>query len=136
MYYVSRVHIPKVIELLKEKVAMGNLGPSSAPYSNQWFRVPKQNGSLRFIQDLQSVNKVTLIQNSGVGPIVDKFTEAFVVRVIYSIGELFELAIEIHDITAVRTPIGLVWMCTLPQGATNLVTHIIHAINKVRLDCI
>ena len=51
---------------------MGILEPSNAPYSNRWFTVPKKNGSLRFIQDLQPVNKVT-IRNSGVGPIVHKF---------------------------------------------------------------
>ena len=44
---VPWAHIPKVIDLLKEKVAMGILEPS-----NQWFTVPKKNGSLRFIQDL------------------------------------------------------------------------------------
>jgi hypothetical protein len=73
---VPRAHIPKVIDLLKEKIAMSILEPSSAPYSNRWFTVPKKNGSLRFIQDLQPVNQVT-IRNSGVGPIVDEFAEEF-----------------------------------------------------------
>jgi predicted aconitase len=53
-------HLLKLIELLKEKVAMGILEPSNAPYSNRWFTVPKKNGSLQFIQDLQPVNKVTI----------------------------------------------------------------------------
>jgi hypothetical protein len=57
---VPRAHITKVIDLLKEKVAMGILEPSNAPYSNRWFTVPKKNGTLRFIQDLQPVNKVTI----------------------------------------------------------------------------
>ena len=110
---VPRAHIPKVIDLLKEKVVMGILDPSNAPYSNRWFTVPKKNGSLRFIQDLQLVNKVT-IQNSGVGPIVDEFVKAFAGRAIYSIGDLysaydqFQLAMESRDITTMRTPIGLV----------------------------
>ena len=30
-----------------------------------------------------------------------------------------------------KTPIGLVRMCTLPQGATNLVAHMMNAMNKV-----
>ena len=138
---VPRAHIPKVIDLLKEKVAMGILEPSSAPYSNRWFTVPKKNGSLRFIQDLQPVNKVT-IRNSGVGPIVDEFAEAFAGRAIYSIGDLysgydqFQLAVESRDITTMRTPIGLVRMCTLPQGATNSVAHMMNAMNKVLRDCI
>ena len=85
---VPRAHIPKVIDLLKEKVAMGILEPSNSPYWNRWFTVSKKNGSLRFIQDLQPVNEVT-IRNSGVDPIVDEFAEAFAGRAIYSIGDLY-----------------------------------------------
>ena len=55
---------------------MGILEPSNAPYSNRWFTVPKKNGSLRFIQDLQLVNKVT-IRNAGIGTSMDEFAEAF-----------------------------------------------------------
>ena len=46
---VPLAHIPKIIELLKEKIAMGILEPSDAPYSNRWFMVPKKKRSLRFI---------------------------------------------------------------------------------------
>jgi hypothetical protein len=138
---IPRAYIPKLIELLKEKVAMGILEPSSASYSNRWFKVPKKNGSLRFIQDLQPVNKDT-IRNSGVGLIVDEFAEEFAGRAIYSIGDLysgydqFQLAVGSRDITTMRTLIGLVRMCTLPQGATNSVAHIMNAMNKVLRDCI
>ena len=96
---VPRAHIPKLKELLKQKVDMGILEPSSAPYSNQWFTVPKKNGSLRFIQDLQPVNRVT-IRNAGIGPTIDEFAEAFAGRSIYSVGDLysvydqFQLAVE------------------------------------------
>ena len=63
---VPRAHIPMLKEFLKHKVDFGILEPSNAPYSNRWFTVPKKNGTLRFIQDLQPVNKVT-IRNTGVG---------------------------------------------------------------------
>ena len=69
------------MELLKQKVEMGILEPLSAPYSNRWFTVPKKNGTLRFIQDLQSVNKVT-IRNAGIRPTIDEFAEAFTGRLI------------------------------------------------------
>ena len=46
---VPRAHIPKLMELLKQKVEMGILQPSNAPYLNRWFTVPKKNGTLRFI---------------------------------------------------------------------------------------
>jgi hypothetical protein len=49
---VPRAHIPELMELLKQKMEMGILEPSSAPYSNRWFTVSKKNGTLRFIQDL------------------------------------------------------------------------------------
>ena len=107
------------MKLLKQKVELGILELSSAPYSNRCFTMPKKNGTLRFIQDLQPVNKVT-IRNTGVGPSIDEFAEAFAGRSIYSIGDLysgydqFQLAVESRDITTMRTPLGLVWMCTLP----------------------
>ena len=34
------------------------------------------------------------------------------------------------------TPLGLVWMCTLPQGGTNSMAHMVNAMNKVLKDCI
>ena len=83
---VLRAHILKLIELLKDKIEMGILKPSSAPYLNRWFTVSKKNGSLRFIQDLQLVNLVK-IRNAGVEPSVDEFAEAFTRRSIYSIGD-------------------------------------------------
>ena len=91
-------------EFLKHKVDFGILEPSNAPYSNWWFTVPKKNDTLHFIQDLQPVNKVT-IHNTGVGPSIDKFTEAFAGRSIYSIKDLysgcdqFQLVVEGRDIT-------------------------------------
>jgi hypothetical protein len=61
---VPRAHIPELLELLKQKMEMGILEPSSAPYSNRWFTMPKKNRTLPFIEDLQPVNKVT-IRNLG-----------------------------------------------------------------------
>ncbi|KAL3700688.1 hypothetical protein R1sor_018710 [Riccia sorocarpa] len=133
---VPRAMLPKVIELLKEKVRMGILEPSMAPYSSRWFTIPKKSGALRFIQDLQPANSVT-IRNLGMGPIVDEVADAFAGRAIYSIGDLysgydqFQLALESRDLTTIRTPLGLMRMCTLPQGATNSVAHMQNAMHKV-----
>ena len=96
---------------------------------------------MHFIQDLQLVNKVTIC-NTGVGPLIDKFAEAFARRSIYSVGDLysgydqFQLADKSWDIMTMRTPLGLVRMCTLPQGGTNSVAHMVNAMNKVMRDCI
>jgi len=37
---VPRALLPKLVTLLKEKIQMGILEPSMAPYSNHWFKVP------------------------------------------------------------------------------------------------
>jgi len=136
---VPRALLPKLVDLLKEKVRMGILEPSMAPYSNRWFTVPKKSGALRFIQDMQPANKVT-IRNKGSGPIVDEVAEAFAGHAIYSIGDLysgydqFQLALESRDLTTMKTPLGLVRMCTLPQGATNSVAHMQNAMNQILKD--
>ncbi len=46
---VPRALLPKLVDLLKEKVKMGILEPFIAPYSNGWFTVPKKSEALRFI---------------------------------------------------------------------------------------
>jgi hypothetical protein len=136
---VPRALLPKLVELLKEKRHMGILEPSMAPYSNRWFTVPKKSGALRFIQDMQPANKVT-IRNKGSGPIVDEVAEAFAGHAIYSIGDLysgydqFQLAAESRDLTTMKTPLGLMRMCTLPQGATNSVAHMQSAMNQILRD--
>ncbi|KAL2624278.1 hypothetical protein R1flu_008523 [Riccia fluitans] len=105
---VPKALLPKLIELLKEKIEMEILEPSIGPYSNRWFIVPKKSGALRFIQDMQPANKVT-IRNMGSGLVVDEFAEAFARRAIYSMGDLysgydqFQLAVESRDITTMRT---------------------------------
>ena len=133
---VPRALLPKLVELLKEKLDAKILERSNAPYSNRWFTVRKKNGNLRFIQDMQPPNQVT-VRNVGTGPLVDEFAEEFAGRAIYSIGDLysgydqFQLAQDSRDITAMRTPLGLVRMCTLPMGATNSVAHMQNAMNRI-----
>ncbi|MCO5611390.1 hypothetical protein L7F22_065643 [Adiantum nelumboides] len=132
---IPKALLPKLIELLNEKIRMGILEPSCAPYSNRWFTVPKKNRTLGFIQDMQPVNKVT-IRNVGTG------AEAFARRAIYSMRDLysgydqFQLANKSRDLKTMRTPLGLVRMCTLPQGATNSVAHMMNGMNKVLRDFI
>jgi hypothetical protein len=133
---VPKALLPHLVELLKEKVRARILEPSGAPYSNRWFTIRKKNGKLRFIQDMQPPNGVT-IKNAGTGPVVDEFAEEFAGRAVYSIGDLysgydqFQLAEASRDITTMRTPLGLMRMCTLPMGATNSVAHMQSAMNRI-----
>ncbi|KAL3698023.1 hypothetical protein R1sor_012099 [Riccia sorocarpa] len=103
------------------------------------FTVPHVPWDMRPILDLQPANSVT-IRNLGTGPIVDEVADAFAGHAIYSIGDLysgydqFQLALESRDLTTIRTPLGLMRMCTLPQGATNSVAHMQNAMHKVLRD--
>ena len=67
---------------------MGILAASSAPYSNWWFTLPKNNNTLRFFQDLQLVNKVTIL-NARVRLTINEFAEAFARRSNYSVDDLY-----------------------------------------------
>lgn len=69
---VSKVHLPKLVELLNRKIKMEILEPSIAPYFNRWFMVPKKKWALRFIQDMKLVNKIT-VRNMASSPIIDEF---------------------------------------------------------------
>jgi hypothetical protein len=61
---------------------MSILEPSMAPYFNRWFTVPKKSRILRFIQDMQPANKVTIKKN-WLGPIVDEVAKVFTGQAIY-----------------------------------------------------
>ncbi|MCO5554583.1 hypothetical protein L7F22_008113 [Adiantum nelumboides] len=55
---------------------------------------------------------------------------------LYSGYDQFQLSIESRDLTTMKTPLGLVRMCTLPQGATNSVAHMMNGMNKLLRDFI
>ena len=101
----------------------------------------EEERTLHFIQDLQLVNKVT-IRNAEIRPTIDEFAEAFTRRSIYYVGNLysgydqFQLVVESRDITTMQIPLGLVQVCTLPQGGTNLVVYMVNVMNKVLRHCI
>ena len=133
---IPKATLPRVTEILIEKARMRIIEPCFSPYTNRWFTIKKKDGSLRFIQDLQPANSIT-IRNMAIGLVVDAFAEAFAGYSIYSQIDLFsaydqfQLAKRSRDLTAFQSPIGLTRMCVLPQGATNSVGHIATAMNKI-----
>ena len=133
---VPQAWMPKFLQLLKEKIDAGVLERGYGPYSNRWFCVPKKNGKLRLIQDLQPTNKVT-IRDLNIPPDVDGFAERFAGRSIYSLCDLFSgydqfpLAPESRDLTAIQTPLGLYRMTVTPMGGTNSVAHFQRAMHEV-----
>ena len=125
---IPPAHFKKLIEFLKEKLATGIMEPSSGSYAAPWFVVAKKDGGIRFIQDLQLLNKVT-IRDSGVVPNMADLTERASGFKIYSgvdchsFYDQFVLDKESRDLTAIRTPLGLMRMTGLPQGWTNSVPN-------------
>ncbi|KAK3841769.1 MAG: hypothetical protein J3R72DRAFT_359133, partial [Linnemannia gamsii] len=60
-YPVSRALHDQVVELLMAKMTAGVIEPSIGGYANHWFVVRKKDGkTLRFIQDVQEVNRYTI----------------------------------------------------------------------------
>ena len=136
---INRAHHEPLLALLQDRIRMKVLVPQSSPYSSRFFTVPKKNGTLRFIQDLQPANAVT-IRSCAIGPPPDTFSEDFAGCSIYSMGDLFsgydqfQLALESRSITAMRTPIGQVSMATVPMGGTNSVAHVVNGMHNVLRD--
>ncbi|GBG79900.1 hypothetical protein CBR_g30165 [Chara braunii] len=114
----------EVISFLKEKMASRVAEPCDSAYANRWFFLRKPNGKIRWIQDLQKVNVVT-IQDVGSVPHADLLAEGAAGRSIYSVCDLFsgydEIPLNPRDrhLTFMHTPLGLVQMLVVPMGWTN-----------------
>ncbi|GBG73449.1 hypothetical protein CBR_g16164 [Chara braunii] len=114
----------EVISFLKEKMASHVVELSDSAYANRWFFLRKPNGKIRWIQDLQKVNAVT-IRDVGSMPHADLLAEGAARRSIYSVCHLFlgynEIPLDPRDrhLTAMHTPLGLMQMMIVPMGWTN-----------------
>ncbi len=122
---------------VREKLANGTLEFSQGPYRSRYFLVEKkQPGSYRFINDVQPLNKVT-IQDSGMPPSVDEFSEDFagypiVTSVDYYSGYYqIPLDMDSRDYTAFLSDLGLVRMTRFPQGWCNSVSTFQRVAGKV-----
>jgi hypothetical protein len=116
--------LDKVIDMFKEKIAASVYKPSNALYCSHWFCVPKKNGSLRLVHNLQPLNAVT-IRNAAVPPLVDQFVEGIVAHSCYSMLDLLvgydhrTLDVASQDLTSFQSPLGALRNTRLPQGLTN-----------------
>jgi hypothetical protein len=131
----------QVCDLLKAKISSGVLEYSKSPYCNRWFMIPKKNKSLRFIQDVQPLNKVS-IRNAHAPPIADEIIEQNSGARILSAIDLYSGydQIQLHPMsrpyTAMKTPLGLVQMKVLPMGYTNSVAEFQRAVEAVLAEFI
>ncbi|GBG76226.1 hypothetical protein CBR_g21974 [Chara braunii] len=104
-------------------------------------RIVEPNGKIRWIQDLQKVNAVT-IRDVGSVPHADLLAEGATGRSIYSVYDLFsgydEVPLDPRDrhLTAMHMPLGLIQMMVLPMGWTNGVAVFQRAMVAVLKDFI
>lgn len=110
----------QVIKLLKEKMAAGVY----ASYRSQWFCVPKRNGKLQIVHDLQPLNEVT-VKESGLLPNLDSFVKPFAEWQCYTVLDLYwgfnarKVHPESQDLTIFPTPLEFLRITSLPTGYTN-----------------
>ena len=77
-----------VISYIKAKVDSMIYKPSNAPYQSNWFPVPKIDGTIQMVHNLQPLNGVT-IQDSAVPPFTDQMAEDFGRRGCYGMLDLY-----------------------------------------------
>ncbi|GBG60344.1 hypothetical protein CBR_g4300 [Chara braunii] len=118
----------EVTELLRAKMDSFVAEPTASPYANKWFVFRKPNQSLRWIQDLQKLNAVT-IRDAGSLPQADLLAESHAGRGIYSLIDLYsgydQLPLDARDrpCMAMHTPVGQLQMQVTPMGFTNAVAE-------------
>ena len=131
--------LKEVVALLKDKVESNMLEGSRSAYSSAWFVLRKPNGKLRFIQDLRPLNRVSpLLQSKP--PNIRSVLERVCGRACISTLDQFSgydsisIARRYRPLTALRTPLGLFQLKSLPQGYINSVQLYMEAMRKVFQD--
>ena len=116
---------PRVVEIIKSKIAAGIYEPSNSSYCSRWFCVLKKDGkSLHLVHDLQPLNAV-VIKDAGLPPMVEQYAESFGARGCYGIFNLMvgfdqrALAPQSWDLTTFQSPLGTLRLTSIPMGYTN-----------------
>ncbi|GBG67126.1 hypothetical protein CBR_g81550 [Chara braunii] len=118
----------EVTYLLRAKMDSFVAEPTASPYANRWFVFRKPNKTLRWIQDLQKLNAVT-IRDADSLPQADLLAESHAGRSIYSLIDLYsgydQLPLDVRDrpFTAMHTPVGQLQMQVTPMGFPNAVAE-------------
>ncbi|GBG63002.1 hypothetical protein CBR_g34701 [Chara braunii] len=126
----------KVVDYLDGKIRTHVADYSSGPYASPWFCFIKPNGTLRWVQDLQRLNAVT-VRDAGGLPNADALSESCAGRPIISLIDLYsgydQFSVYPPDkpVTAMHTPRGLIHMNVAPQGWTNAVAMVQRAMIRV-----
>ncbi len=123
--------------MLQEKLKMGVIEPCHGPYQNPWYFVKKSTpGKYRLVNIAVELNRVT-IRDANLPLSVDEFYEEFGGCTISSLIDFFssydkvELDEASRDLTAFRTPLGLMRITILAQSATNSVAQFVRILLKI-----
>ncbi|GBG78618.1 hypothetical protein CBR_g27844 [Chara braunii] len=126
----------KVVAYLDGKIRTKVADYSYGPYASPWFYFIKPNGTLRWIQDLQKLNSVT-VQDAGGLPHADQLSESCAGRSIITLIDLYSGYDQFPIYTAdppkmaMHTPRGLIHMCVALQGWTNAVAIVLRYMIRV-----
>ncbi|GBG90274.1 hypothetical protein CBR_g50452 [Chara braunii] len=126
----------KVVDYLDGKIHTHVADYSSGPYASPWFCFIKPNGTLRWVQDLQRFDAVTVRDVGGL-PNADALSESRAGRPIillidlYSGYDQFPVYPPDKPVTAMHTPRGLIHMNVAPQGWTNTIAMVQRAMIRV-----
>ncbi|GBG85279.1 hypothetical protein CBR_g39847 [Chara braunii] len=118
----------EVTDLLRAKMDSFVAEPTTSLYANRWFVFRKPNKTLRWIQDLQKLNAVT-IRDAGSLPQADLLAQSRSGRSIYSLIDLYsgydQLPLDVRDrpYTAMHTSVEQLQMQVTPIGFTNAVAE-------------
>lgn len=116
--------LKEVIEYIKGKIASGVYEPSNSSYRSSWFCVPKKNGKIRLVHNLQPLNRIT-IRDAAVPPYTEQLAESFGGRACYAALDLFvafdqrRLDVRSRDLTTFSSPLGTFRLTAIPMGWTN-----------------
>lgn len=131
----------KLVDLLKLRLKHGIFEESHGPYRNPYFLVVKKDGGVRFILSATKYNGIT-IRDAYIPPRADKFSEDYGMCKILSVIDFLSGYDQIpldrrsRDLTTIATAIGLLRLCTLPQGATNSVAQFMRVVVRILFDLI
>ena len=127
----------QMMEMLRDRLKRGVLERCYGPYRNPWFLVSKKTpGQYRLVNACMEMNRYT-IRDANLPPSVDEFSEEFAGCQVSSLIDWFSgydqliLAEESRDMTAFMTPLGLLRMTTVPQGATNSIAQFCRVVEKI-----
>jgi len=127
--------------MLRERLKNRVLEYCDSPYRNPWFLVRKKSSKYRLVNAAIKINKHT-IKDANLLLSIDEFSEEFAGCQIalminfFSGYDQIELDAKSRDLTGFQTPIRLLRMTTLPQGATNLVAQFVQVVTKILEDLI